>query len=86
MKKQFLSVIVGAARPRTADWLRRFVGAGLIAAILVAGVVAIMDTFHVSRECTGAFSRAFSAGFNQYHCELKIRSLKTDHQIKISLP
>jgi hypothetical protein len=86
MKKRFSSVIAGAARLRPADWLRRSVRAGLLAAIIVAGVAASVDTFQVSRECGGAFSQGFSASFDRYHCDLVIRSLKTDYQIKVPPP
>ena len=40
----------------------------------------------MSRECGGAFSPGFSAGFDRYHCEIVIRTVKDGHQIKLPLP
>jgi hypothetical protein len=75
-----------AQRVRPADWLHRLVVAGLALALVIAGVVAALDTLRVSRQCGGAFSRAFSAAFDRYHCEIVIRSLKSGRQIKLPLP
>ncbi len=61
-----------AAIIRPADLLRRLVVAGVLIAIVVAGVAAALDTLRIARQCGGAFSRAFNAGFDRYHCELVI--------------
>ena len=52
----------------------RLVLVGLLLAIVVAGVIAALETFKISRECGGAFSQGFSAGFDRYHCQLVIRT------------
>jgi hypothetical protein len=75
-----------AASLRPADFLRRLVVVGLLLAIVVAGVVAALETFKISRDCGGAFSRGFSAGFDRYHCELVFRSIKGGYQTKVPLP
>lgn len=77
---------VRTERLRPVDWLHRLVAAGLALALVIAGTVAALDTFRVSRQCNGAFSRAFSAAFDRYHCELVIRAIKTSGQIKLPLP
>jgi hypothetical protein len=85
MEKRII-VAAQAQRLRPVDWHRRLLVAGLVLALVVAGVVAALDTFRVSRQCGGAFSRAFNAGFDRYKCELVIRSLKGDRQNKLPLP
>ena len=75
-----------AASLRPADFLRRLVLVGLLLAIVVAGVIAALETFKISRECGGAFSQGFSAGFDRYRCQLVIRTTKGRYQIKIPLP
>jgi hypothetical protein len=59
---------------------------GLLLAIVVAGVIAALETFKISRDCGGAFSRGFSAGFDRDHCELVFRTIKGGSQIKVRLP
>jgi hypothetical protein len=59
---------------------------GLLLGIVVAGVIAALETFEISRECGGAFSQGFSAGFDRYHCQLVIGTTKGRYQIKIPLP
>jgi hypothetical protein len=81
-----ITVAASASKLRPVDWLHRLVIAGLALALIVTAVVAALDTFRVSRQCGGAFSRAFSAGFDRYHCDVVIRSLKSDWQIKFPLP
>lgn len=71
---------------RPVDFLRRLVVAGLLVAIVVVGVIAALDTLRISRECGGAFSRGFGAGFDRYNCELLIRATKGGYQIKMPLP
>jgi hypothetical protein len=78
--------LVRAATLRPADFLRRLVVAGLPVAIVIAGTVAALDTLRISRDCGGAFSRGFSAGFDRYHCELVIRSTKGGDHIKYRYP
>ena len=85
METRFAS-LARAVTIRPADFLRRLVVRGLLVAIVVAGVIAALDTLRISRECGGAFSRGFSAGFDRYHCELVIRATKGGYQIKIPLP
>jgi hypothetical protein len=80
------TALVRTAALRPADFLRRLVVAGLLVAIVVVGVIAALDTMRISRQCGGAFSRAFNAGFDRYHCELVIRTIKGGYQIKIPLP
>ena len=60
------------AMPRPVDWLIRLVRAGLVCAIIAVGLVALHG-FEISKECHGAFDRAFSGGFDRYNCDLKIR-------------
>jgi hypothetical protein len=74
-----------AASLRPADFLRRLVLVGLLLAIVVAGVIAALETFKISRECGGAFSQGFSAGFDRSHCQLVMRASRGSHQIKIPL-
>lgn len=70
---------------RPVDLIFRLVRLGILAALVVAAIVALMETMTASRECGGAFSRAFSSGFDRYHCDLVIRSPKNGHQIKIPI-
>jgi len=70
------ATLARAATLRPADFLRRLVVAGLPVAIVVAGVIAALETLTISRQCGGAFSRAFNTGFDRYHCELVIRAIK----------
>jgi len=67
---RFALAIVAGLRP--ADRIARLVRAGVLFALLIAGVLAL-HSFQVSRECRAAFSRGFSNGFAVYHCDLKIR-------------
>lgn len=80
----FLARAITAVRP--VDFIRRRVRAGLLVAIVVAGVVAMLETATISRECGGAFSRAFSAAFDRFHCELVIRLARGGYKFKIPLP
>jgi hypothetical protein len=77
-----------AAKPSiTPSRLRALIRAGLVAAIVAAGVLAMTETFEASRKCRGGFSRGFSADFDLYRCELIIRLLRAGSQIiKIPLP
>jgi hypothetical protein len=75
-----------AAILRPSDWLRRLVCAGLLFAIVVAGMVAMLHSFEASKECRGAFSNGFSNGFDRYRCELKLRIIENGPQLTIVLP
>jgi hypothetical protein len=75
-----------AATVRPVDVVRCLVVRGLLAAIMVAGVVAAAETLRIYRECGGPFSRRFDASFNRYHCQLVIRTTKGGFQIKVPLP
>jgi hypothetical protein len=72
--------------PRPADLLRRLVRAGLLFAIVVAGVVAMLRSFEASKECRGAFSAGFSNGFDRYRCNLKLRLIENGPEFTLSLP
>jgi hypothetical protein len=71
---------------RPADLLHRLVRAGVLTAIVVAGVVTALESARVSRDCHGAFSRAFSAAFDRYRCELVVRPGNSGREIRIPLP
>jgi hypothetical protein len=46
-----------AIRPSVAGWLRPVIILGLVSALVIAAVVAAMETFKASRNCHGPFSR-----------------------------
>lgn len=65
-----------AIKPSAAGWFRLLI-VFVIGALVVAAVVAIMDTIDVSRRCQGGgFSSGFSAGFQTRRCEIIIRLVK----------
>jgi hypothetical protein len=72
--------------PISPSRMRTLIRAGVVAALVMAGVVAMMETFEASRNCHGAFSRDFSADFDVYRCQLIVRLLKAGSQIQIPLP
>ena len=84
MIRKFASLALARAL-RPVDFLKRLVMAGLLAAIIVAGVAAMLSTLKISRECDGAFSAGFSAGFGRYHCELGIRTIRGGIKLRIPL-
>lgn len=65
--------------------LRRVVLLALVPA-LVFSLSCTATQFEISRKCQGAFNRAFSNGFDTYHCELVIHQIGTDFQIRFRLP
>ena len=71
---------------RPTDWLRRLVRAGLLFAIVVAGVVAMLHSFEASKECRGAFSGGFSNGYDRYRCGLKLRIIEDGPELTLTLP
>jgi len=71
---------------RPADWLGRLVRAGVVFAIIVAGVVAMLRSIEASKECRGAFSGGFSNGFDRYRCELKVRVIEDGPELTLTLP
>ena len=63
--------------------LRRAILLGLIPAL----VFTLSATqFATSRECRGAFSRAFSNDFDRYRCAVVVRHVGTDFEIQIPMP
>jgi hypothetical protein len=75
-----------AIKPSAAGWLRMFIILGLMSALVIAAVVAAVETFEASRNCHGPFSRGFSAGCDAYRCDLIVWFIKVGAQIKIPLP
>jgi hypothetical protein len=75
--------IPSAERP--ADRFRRWVRAGLIPALVVAvsGDVAQLER---SKECRGDFSYGFSRDFDVRHCDLVVRRVGGDLELRLSLP
>jgi hypothetical protein len=62
--------------------IRWAVRLGLIAALVYA-LAATAAQFEISRNCHGAFSRAFSSAFDRYRCDLVVRHIGTDFQITV---
>jgi hypothetical protein len=52
--------------------LRRLVLIGMLPAVVAAVVVALWS-YEAKRECSGAFSAGFGAGFDVYHCDLVLK-------------
>jgi hypothetical protein len=71
---------------RPADLLGRFVRLGLLFAIVIAAAAAIPARARISRECNGAFSRGFNAGFDVYHCDLVLRLAANGPALRVRLP
>ncbi len=71
---------------RPVDWLRRLVVAGIICGILIAGVIAALQTFEAKRECRGAFDGGFSNGFDRYYCNLRIKFIQAGSELLLRLP
>jgi hypothetical protein len=75
-----------AIKPSAAGRFRLIIVLGLLAALVIAAVVAIMDTIDVSRRCHGgAFSSGFSAGFDTRRCEIIVRLVKVGVEAMIPL-
>jgi hypothetical protein len=62
-----------AIRPSAAGLFRLMIFFGFLPALAIAAVVAAIETFEASRNCRGAFSSGFSAGFDKHRCELVVR-------------
>jgi hypothetical protein len=62
--------------------LRAMILFGIIFAFEV-GILTTANRFQTHRSCTGAFSSAFSSGFDRYRCELTIRYVGTPLEITI---
>jgi hypothetical protein len=74
-----------AKKPSAAGWFRLLIVL-LIGALVVAAVVAIMDTIDVSRRCHGGgFSSGFLAGFQTRRCEIIVRLVKVGFEAMIPL-
>jgi hypothetical protein len=72
-----------SARPAA---VRQLMRAGLMAALALTSVLAAMQ-FDVSKECAGgAFSSAFSSGFDVRHCDMVVKRIGGDEIVKIPLP
>jgi len=64
---------------------RALVRKGLLPALALALALAA-QLFDASRECRGAFSSAFSAGFDVHRCNLTIKAVGTDFKFSVPLP
>jgi hypothetical protein len=73
-------------KPRAArlpiDQVRRLAFLGALAALAYA-VSATDQQFERSKECTGGFNAAFSAGFQHRRCEIVIRHVLTGATVRI---
>jgi hypothetical protein len=58
---------------------------GLLPALAVA-LAADTQLFDASKECKGAFSSAFSAGFDVHRCKIAVRAIGADFKFSIPLP
>ena len=66
-----------AVKPSPAGWFRWLIILGLLAALMIAAVVALIDTIEVSRRCQGGgFSSGFSVGFDTRRCEIIFRAIQ----------
>jgi hypothetical protein len=65
-----VAAVWGVSRP--VELVRRLVRAGLMVALVYA-VSGDVAQFGASKECGGAFSSAFSSGFDVRHCDLVIK-------------
>jgi hypothetical protein len=75
-----------AIKPSAADWFRLIIVSGLVAALVIAAVVAVIDTIELSRRCQdGAFSSGFSAGYDTRRCEIIVRLAKVGVEVMIPL-
>jgi hypothetical protein len=76
------AAIPGAERP--ADLVRRLVLAGLMAALVFA-VSADVMRFEWRKECRGDFSSGFSRDFDVRRCDLVVRRVGGDLDLRFSL-
>lgn len=53
---------------------------------VVFALVTATQLFDATKECRGAFSSGFSAGFDVYRCRLTIKAVGTDLKFSIPLP
>jgi hypothetical protein len=65
--------------------LRWLVRNGLLPALAFA-LAADTQLFDASKECKGAFSSAFSNGFDVHRCQLNIKAIGADFKFIIPLP
>jgi hypothetical protein len=65
--------------------LQRLVRNGLLPALAFA-LAADTQLFDASKECKGAFSSAFSNGFDVHRCQLNIKAIGADFKFSIPLP
>jgi len=66
--------------------LRRLVRYGLLPALAFA-LAADTQLFEMSRHCrSGAFSSAFSRGFDVQRCKLTVKAVGADFKISVPLP
>jgi hypothetical protein len=63
-------------------WLIRL---GVLAALVFA-LAGDAQLFDASRECRGAFSSAFSSGFDVHRCKLTVKAVGSDFKFAIPLP
>ena len=74
-----------AATRRPVDLVLRLVRAGILTALIVTAVAAMLETTTISRECGGAFSREFDSSFDRYRCDLVIRFIRSGYQLELPL-
>jgi hypothetical protein len=79
------SLVAEPVQSRPIIVLRWAIRLGLIPAIVFA-LSSTATQFDASRECRGAFSRAFSNGFDRYHCAVVVQHIPTEFKIQIPLP
>jgi hypothetical protein len=66
---------------------RRLILLGLIPSFAAAVVVAAHWLYEAKKECAGgAFSSAFSSGFDVRHCDLVVKRVSGDEIVRIPLP
>jgi hypothetical protein len=75
-----------ALPPSPVGVTRRLVLVGLIQAFAVA-LAATVHQLDVSKQCRGgAFSSAFASGFDVRRCDLVVRKIGSDAELRIPLP
>ena len=75
-----------AVKPSAAGLFRWLIVLGLLAALVIAAVVALIDTIEVSRRCQGGgFGSGFSVGFDTRRCEIIVRLVKVGVEAMIPL-
>jgi hypothetical protein len=58
---------------------------GLLPALAFA-LAADTQLFEASKECQGAFSSAFSRGFDVHRCKMTIKAIGADFKFSVPLP